>query len=85
MAHYSMKNKGSNFNGIHEFITGALELSLNEPENTTSRFLLAESFSLARKVDKNLEAQYLKKIELLNKEFPIPERYSKIVEGILKS
>lgn len=82
--HYSMENKGSEFNGLHEFITGSMDMCLNNPENTVSRLILAQCFQIAKNIDRGIEKQYSMKIQSLNKEHPLHKEQMLGVETILK-
>jgi tetratricopeptide (TPR) repeat protein len=81
--HFSMKNKGAEFNGLHEFLTGSLELCLNNPTNTVSRLILAQCFSIAKNIERGIDKQYRQKIEILNNECPLTKEGAKTIESIL--
>jgi tetratricopeptide (TPR) repeat protein len=82
--HYSMKNKGSEFNGLHEFITGSMDMCLNNPENTVSRLILAQCYQIAKNIDKSIGNQYAKRIQSLNTEYPLKKEQMLGVETVLK-
>lgn len=82
--HYSMKNKGSEFNGLHEFITGSMDMCLNNPENTVSRLILAQCYQIAKSIDKSIGNQYAKRIQSLNTEYPLKKEQMLGVETVLK-
>jgi hypothetical protein len=81
--HYSMKNKGAEFNGIHEFITGSMDMCLNNPKNAVSRLILVQCFNLAKNIERGIGKQYCQKIEFLNDECPLPKEEMSTIESIL--
>lgn len=81
--HFSMKNKGKEFNGLHEFITGSIELCLNNPKNSVARLILAQCFWVAKRIEAKIDKQYRKKIECLNSEYPLSPEQTKNVLSIL--
>lgn len=83
--HYSMENKGTEFNGLHEFITGSMDLCLNNPDNTVSRLILAQCFQIAKNIEKGIEKQYYPKIDCLNTEYPLQKEAMLGVETVLKN
>lgn len=82
--HYSMKSKGKEFNGLHEFITGSMDLCLNNPKNTVSRLILAQCFQIASKIEKDIQTQYIKKIQSINAEYPLHKDTMLGIQRILK-
>jgi tetratricopeptide (TPR) repeat protein len=83
--HYSMKNKGAEFNGLHEFITGSMDMCLNNPDNTVCRLILAQCFQIAKNIDKGIEHQYSGKINNINSEYPLDKELMTGIQGVLKS
>jgi hypothetical protein len=77
----AMDDKKHEFiSGEHEIIDGNIQLCLACPGNVTVRVLLAQTMLTMRKVHRGILPNFRDKIELLQKDHPLPEPANGVVQ-----
>ena len=70
-------------NGAREIIAGNLHLCLDEPDNVTTRILLAETLGRMKNVHPQVIEEFRDKVRTLQKEMPVPEPVHTVIQHML--
>lgn len=73
----------SELHGEREIIDGNIHLCLASPDNVVTRLLLAQILQRMKKVRPEVVAEYREKIQLLQKENPLPDPAQGVLQRIL--
>jgi hypothetical protein len=71
------------FSGEREIIDGNLQLCLAWPQNVGARLLLIQTASTMKKVRPDILAEFKDKLNLLQKEKPLPEPANSLAQRML--